>query len=139
MRIFIPACAAFLMFSSIAHVQEAIPYPTVAAALKALQAKPGVVFSKEDNWTFAKDTDGVNWSFTPAGHYAHPAVGRREIKVEQGRFFVETRIKCEASKANCDKLHKDYQLLDQRMNEAIQRPAKEEIIRAADGYAFSRK
>jgi hypothetical protein len=98
-----------------------IPYPTVAAALAALKAKPGVKFDQEDGWTMAKDTDGANWSFTPNNHYAHPSVGRRSIEQDSGRFFVRTQILCQASKAACDRLHADYALLDKRMNEAIQR------------------
>jgi hypothetical protein len=98
-----------------------IPYSTVAAALSALKAKPGVKFSTGDGWTFADDTDGAQWSFTPPNHYANPSVGRRELHQQGGRFFVVTRILCEASKTACDRLNKDYELLNQRMNEAIQR------------------
>ena len=64
---------------------------------------------------------GINWSFTPENHYAHPSVGRREIKERDGRFFVETHILCQAQRPNCDRLRDDYALLDKRMNEAIQR------------------
>src|SRR5688572_12017310 len=96
-----------------------IGYPSVAAALSALRAKPGVKFSTQDGWTIANDTDGAIWSFTPANHYANPAVGRRAIREQGGSFSVETRILCQAQKSACDRLQKDYVLLDQRMNEAI--------------------
>ncbi len=98
-----------------------IPYQTVSAALAALKAKQGVKFSTSDGWTFADDTDGAQWSFTPPNHYANPSVGRRELHQQGSRFFVVTRILCEAPKAACDRLHKDYELLNKRMNEAIQR------------------
>jgi hypothetical protein len=98
-----------------------IPYHTVAEALSALKAKSGVKFSTGDGWTFADDTDGAQWSFTPSNHYANPSVGRRELHQQGSRFFVVTRILCEAQKPACDKLNKDYELLNQRMNEAIQR------------------
>jgi hypothetical protein len=100
---------------------DGIPYPTVAAALNALKAKPGVKFSSSDGWTVADDTDGAIWSFTPASHYANPSVGRRTLRERDGRFFVETRILCQAQKPACDRLRNDYALLDQRMNEAVQR------------------
>ena len=98
-----------------------IPFPTVAAALGALKAKPGVKFESNDGWTIANDTDGAMWSFTPENHYANPSVGRRALRQQDGRFFVETQILCQASKAACDRLRDDYALLDRRMNEAIQR------------------
>jgi len=98
-----------------------IPYQSVSEALNSLKAKPGVKFSTGDGWTLAEDTDGAQWSFTPPGHYANPSVGRRELRQQGGRFFVVTRILCEAPKQACDRLHKDYELLNQRMNEAIER------------------
>jgi hypothetical protein len=104
-----------------ASAGSGIPYPTVAAALAALKSKPGVKFDSNDGWTIANDTDGAIWSFTPNDHYANPSVGRRNIEQDAGRFFVRTQILCQAQKAACDRLHADYRLLDQRMNEAIQR------------------
>jgi hypothetical protein len=98
-----------------------ISYPTVAAALSALKAKPGVKFASNDGWTIADDTDGAIWSFTPASHYANPSVGRRTLRERDGRFFVETQILCQAQKPACDRLRNDYALLDKRMNEAVQR------------------
>lgn len=112
--------AAGLFASGGSLAAQSIEYPSVAAALTALKAKPGVELSGQDGWTFIKDGN-VNWSFTPANHYAHPAVGRRELKEQQGSFFVETRILCQAQKTACDRLRDDYALLDKRMNEAIQR------------------
>ena len=58
-------------------------------------------------------TDGAS------NHDAHPSVGRRQLLQHQGSFFVKTEILCQARKAACDRLHGDYQLLDQRMTEAI--------------------
>src|SRR5687767_10329537 len=112
--------AAGLFASASPLSAQSIEYPSVAAALTALKAKPGVELGGQDGWTFIKDGN-VNWSFTPANHYAHPSVGRRELREDQGRFFVETRILCQAQKASCDRLRDDYALLDKRMNEAIQR------------------
>jgi hypothetical protein len=100
--------------------QSAIEYPSVAAALAALKAKPGVQFTSNDGWTIANDTDGAIWSFTPSNHYANPSVGRRSLRERDGSFFVETRILCQAQKPACDRLRDDYALLDKRMTEAIQ-------------------
>lgn len=114
--------ACTLSVPAVANAQQpGIEYKSVAAALAALKAKPGVQFTSNDGWTIANDTDGAIWSFTPAGHYANPSVGRRTLRENQGRFFVETQILCQAQKAACDRLRDDYALLDKRMNEAIQR------------------
>jgi hypothetical protein len=98
---------------------QSIEYPTVAAAMSALKAKPGVKFSNNDGWTIAQDTGDVLWSFTPATHFANPAVGRRSLHQQDGRFVVRTEILCQAQKAACDRLKADYDLLDKRMMEAI--------------------
>ena len=52
---------------------------------------------------------------------ADPRVSRDHALIvsENGKFFVDTAIKCQASQAACDKLRDDYQLLDQRMMEAM--------------------
>lgn len=104
---------------------RAIAYESVSEALAALRAKSDVKFSKEEEWLIAKDTDGATWSFSPPSHPAHPSVGRRQVLEQEGRFFIETRILCQSTKAACDKLHADYQLLDQRINEAIARDNRE--------------
>jgi hypothetical protein len=102
-----------------AAADRAIQYASPAAALADLRAKNGVVFSKNEDWLIAKDTDGANWSFTPSKHYAHPSVARRTLVQHNGGFYVETSLMCMADKPACDRLHQDYIQLDRRMNEAI--------------------
>jgi hypothetical protein len=97
----------------------AIEFPSVAAARTALQAKPGVKQSSNDGWLILEDTDNSLWSFTPADHYANPSVGRRTLRQNQGQFFVETQILCQAQKPQCDRLRDDYARLDQRMTDAL--------------------
>ena len=92
--------------------RDPIAYASVAEALSALRAKPGVTFSDNAGWTIANDTDRSIWSFTPANHYAHPSVGQRTLIASGGSFYVQTRILCQADKAACDRLRDDYQLLD---------------------------
>ncbi len=79
-----------------------------------------MTFSKNGDWTVANDTDGSIWSFTPPNHPAHPSFGRRTLIEDRGAYFVKTAILCQATKAACDSLHADYQLLDRRMSEAIE-------------------
>ena len=116
------AITALLMATIAAHAQtyadaarSGVPYASAAEALAALRTKAGVTFSKNGDWTVAKDTDGAMWSFTPENHYAHPSIGRRRIVEHEGRFYVQTDIRCQAEKPACDWLHADYQLLDKRM------------------------
>jgi hypothetical protein len=122
------ACAAVLVSATAARAQtttdnareSAIGYASVAEAYDALQAKSGVTFAKNADWTVATDTDGALWSFTPSSHPAHPSVGRRRLRQNQdGGWFVETHILCQAEKAACDNLYAGYQLLDRRMTEAF--------------------
>jgi hypothetical protein len=116
--------ASFLLAFTAPLSAQSVEYKTVAAALAGLKAKQGVKFSTGDGWTFADEADGAQWSFTPPNHYAHPSVGRRELHQKGDRFLVVTRVLCEAPKPACDRLHKDYELLNQRMNEAIERNVK---------------
>ncbi len=119
MRLLAIAAALFATTGMSFAQQSSIPYQTVAAAMSGLKAKPGVKFSSNDGWTIAEETGGVLWSFTPANHFANPAVGRRSLHQQDGRFFVRTEILCQAQKAACDRLKADYDLLDKRMMEAI--------------------
>jgi hypothetical protein len=97
-------------------------YKTVAAALEGLKAMPGasVTVTQPDGWTIAVEPGTkAMWSFTPAGHYANPAVVRREIKQRDGGIYVEMVALCQAEKEPCDRLIREFQELNQRMSEAI--------------------
>ena len=101
---------------------EKLGYKTVAAALEGLKATPGVsvTVTQPDGWTIAVEpaTKAI-WSFTPASHYAYPAVVRREVKERDGGVYVEMVALCQAEKAPCDKLIREFQLLNQRMSESM--------------------
>jgi hypothetical protein len=60
---------------------------SVDEAMRALKDKPGssVTITKPDSWVIINEAGPLStqWSFTPAGHYAHPAVVRRAIKCRQ--------------------------------------------------------
>jgi hypothetical protein len=101
-----------------------IGFPSVAAALEGMRAKPGVTVLLQDGWTIINDTGPTIWSFTPPAHPAHPSAARRALVSKDGQMFVETRIKCEASKPACDKLRDDYAALDKRMIEELSRSRK---------------
>ncbi len=78
-------------------------YPTVAAALTALRAKPGVKISQQDGWTMIEDTAAYTvWAFAPSSNPAYPAAFKRALRNEGGQMVIQTSIQCEADKAACE-------------------------------------
>lgn len=97
---------------------EGIGYASVAAALADLRAKPGVAIRTEGGWTIVEDRAALTfWSFTPKGHPAHPSAVKRSLEQENGRTNLHMAVACEASKAACDELVREFQ----RMNNAALR------------------
>lgn len=91
--------------------QTVIGYASVGEALEALKAKPGVnIVTKPDGWVIATEpTVYAQWSFTPEGHYAHPAVVRRTIQQRQdGEVHFDTAALCGADKPACDRLMAEF-------------------------------
>src|SRR3954453_16149796 len=84
--------------------RPAIPYPTVAAALDGLRTKSGVNVVNQSGFTVIEEPAAAAiWTFTSAGHPAHPAVVRRGVVQRGDNIFVEMQVKCEADKTACDK------------------------------------
>jgi hypothetical protein len=97
-----------------------IGYPTVTAALAALRAKSGVKVHEQAGWTVVDDPETTSiWSFTPAGHPAHPAVIRRTIVQEGKDIFVRMGVLCQASKPACDKLVAEFEAMNKAMRERL--------------------
>jgi hypothetical protein len=98
---------------------------SVASRLEWLKTQPSLrtTITTPDHWVVLSTPDGaVQWSFTPSGHYAHPAVVRRELKLRQnGDVFVEMTSQCEAVKKDCDKLLAEFERLNERMAADVQR------------------
>lgn len=106
-----------------------VGYKTVSEALESLKAKPGVTvnFTKPGNWTIINEPGrSLQWSFTPPGHYAYPAVVRREIKIRaNGDVYIETRALCQADQAACDKLLEEFKQLNERISVDVQQRIKQ--------------
>jgi hypothetical protein len=69
-----------------------IDHATVAQALKQLEAKDGngAIVTHPDGWTIVNEpAASAQWSFTPAGYYAHPAVVRRVKETDCQRLLAE--------------------------------------------------
>lgn len=102
--------------------ESVISYPTVQEALDALKAKPNVRIetTKPDAWTIVSEPGDVQWSFTPASHYAYPAVVRRAIKQDaQGNLSIEMTSLCQASKPSCDQLIEEFVALNERTRQKV--------------------
>ena len=103
---------------------KSLGYTSVAEALASLKAKPGVSVNvtKPDGWVIVNEPAPAFavWSFTPEGHYAHPAVVRRAIKQDaNGAVSVEMTALCQAEKEPCDKLIREFQQLNERMRQQV--------------------
>lgn len=105
-----------------------IGFSSVAEALKTVEKQTGarVITTEPDKWTIvnidARDGGMEQWSFTPEGHYAHPAVAKRTIKVgADGQIYLESAYLCEAQKEPCDRLVKEFETLNEQIRNNIQR------------------
>jgi hypothetical protein len=125
----------FLMLTTTAHGQARIDptekpleqsrgRATVAEMLESLKSKPSITFSvtEPDHWTIATESDfTAQWSFTPPGHYAHPAVVQRLMKKRpNGDVYVEMSVLCETDQASCDRLSADFTELNEYMRNQLQ-------------------
>ena len=98
----------------------AIGYPSVAAALEALHAKPGVAFRTQDGWTIAEDQAELTfWSFPPPGHPAYPSAVKRQLVGTGDDLQLEMNVACEAPKPACEALVSRYQQLNQQMIQSM--------------------
>ncbi|KPF67903.1 hypothetical protein IP84_11645 [beta proteobacterium AAP99] len=131
MRIQWIAVAALALASFSTSAQQAAPTPDVSPdigfasvkeALETLRAKPGVQvqITKPDSWIIITEPGNIQWSFAPETHKAYPAVSRREVKVDAGGDVkIETRIRCESDKSECDKLTEEFIALNERIRQSI--------------------
>ncbi|MBV6322932.1 DUF4019 domain-containing protein [Duganella violaceipulchra] len=121
MRALLLSTLILMPVTASAQAGGGIGYPTVAAALEALKSKQGARVSTRDGWTIVDDRPAnAIWSFTPAGHPAHPAVVRRGIVEQGGGIHVAMTALCQADKVACDKLIEEFKELNAGMAQALQ-------------------
>ena len=112
-----------------APAQARIDYPTVAAARAALEALDGngAVVTHPDGWMIVNEPlAAAQWSFTPEGYHAYPAVVRRTVKRGAGgAASVETAILCEASAEACARLRVEFENLNDRISQSIRARARQ--------------
>lgn len=59
--------------------------------------------------------DGTLWSFTLPAHPAHPAAVCRRVVERRGVIDIPTGIVCRGPEAECTKLKRDFDALNDRM------------------------
>jgi hypothetical protein len=97
-----------------------IGYPTVAGALKDLHSQRDVTFGQANGWTIAEDRSHFTmWSFAPAGDPAYPSAVKRSVVQQGAGSTMEMKILCESTQGACDKLVRDFNLLNQRALESV--------------------
>jgi hypothetical protein len=88
---------------------------TVEATLAELRRRKDVTIAGHEGWTVATaDKDKAVWSFTQAGHAAHPAYAKRWPVVEGGKTVLKMEIVCEAAQPACDRLAADFEALNRQ-------------------------
>jgi len=68
--------------------------------------------------------NGTIWTFTVAGHPAHPSVVCREPVEEGGKLRIDMGVQCEASEEECERLVRAFETLNQKMLEDAQKKGK---------------
>jgi hypothetical protein len=100
-----------------------IEFHSVAEALKSLEARDGIdtVATHAEGWvTINEPAAAAQWTFTPPGHDAYPAVVRRIIRRgSNGKYTVGTTSLCEAAQNKCSQLIADFESMNSRITEAV--------------------
>lgn len=108
---------------ALAQPAPAIGYTRVADALKALEARDGdgTVVTHSEGWVVVNEPlASAQWSFTPAGHYAHPAVVKRTIvRGAGGAVSVDVQALCEAPAEACGRLKAEFEAMNDRITQAV--------------------
>ena len=119
-----------------AHAIGDIGHPTVAAARAALQARPGVVVARQDEWAaIADNAAGELWLFTPDGSSAPPVAVRQALVEADGRLRVDLALRCEAPAETCKPIVARFEAMRQAIERAAQPRSKPDPARprAGDG------
>lgn len=106
-----------------------IEFPSVAVALKELQARDGngTVVVHADGWTIINEPlASAQWSFVPSGHEAHPAVVRRIMRrAAGGAASVEMTSLCEAAREPCARLLTEFEAANDRLTQGARARARQ--------------
>jgi hypothetical protein len=67
---------------------------------------------------------GTLWTFTVAGHPAHPSVVCRRPVEEAGKVRLEMAVLCNAGESACEELVRGFEDLNQQMLKELERAEK---------------
>jgi hypothetical protein len=99
-----------------------IPYPNIETARAALLARDDVRQREENGWLILTvPSEYAIWSFTPAGHPAHPSMVLRMPVQRDGEILLSLDVMCGADKPACDALTEEFRALNARMSEQMRR------------------
>jgi hypothetical protein len=102
--------------------QSTIGYRSVAEALEALRSNANIETRVENGWTIAVDkTSNAIWSFAPDTDAAYPAVAKRTVVQRDGSVSLDMKVLCQASKEACDAFVRQFQALNARVRESMQK------------------
>ena len=86
-----------------------VGYKTVAEALAALKQTKEATFSVVRGWTIVTDEAHLTvWSFAPKTDPSYPAVVKRMVTSTSTGSKVTTNVLCEAGKAACSNLVREF-------------------------------
>lgn len=102
---------------------DPIGYPDVATARKELLArKDGQPHTEGDGWLVIYfPSEYTIWTFAPENDPAYPAVVRRVITRSDKSTYISMSVLCQASKAACDNLVRQFNELDDRVKASLSR------------------
>ena len=97
-----------------------IGYPSPAAALTALKAKPGVKIKVEEQWYILSDpSDNSLWSIARQSNPAYPSAVKRSVIERDGALHLDMKVLCGSTKEACDDLVRAFQELNAQLKESI--------------------
>ena len=106
-------------------VQEStIGYESYDEALSSLKSNPSAKVSVQQGWTIIEvntETEMALWSFTSEGHFAHPAVVKRNVVETGGTVSIIMNALCGAAKPDCDKLIKQFEQLNEQISQNMRK------------------
>ena len=119
MKIFKIIFTVLIIYSAslLAANEGSINHPSVSNTLKMLKKQPSSIISQQGGWTIISLIENGNhvlWFFSPEENAAYPAVIKKTIIKKNGGIETIITTQCEAPKAKCDALIKQFM----NMNEA---------------------
>lgn len=105
-----------------ANEPSTIGYASPDAALKALQAKPGVNIREENDWFLIDDaSEKTLWSIATPRHPVYPTAVKRTLVQAKEKIDIRMEVLCGADKAACDDLVEQFRKVNAGLAESLNR------------------